>query len=201
MQVESNSDPIYANDANSSLSYDDPISNDYIKIYVFQPRLRIRHIKLKSQESISVLGQLYPTDSIYLFNGQLLDIKKTFFDYNISNENKIVLLSSSQINSNPGLIDKWIKLTSDKDNFEYRIGLNINKLSRIEIAKIRDLKFKKLETKRKHFRSYYDSKMMNQDYFDMKLDEEIINNIKNTNLNINSNKPISPSFDPLPILW
>lgn len=208
MQVESNQDTIYENEPNGSISCGSSISTDYIRIYVYQPFLRIKHIKLDSHESISILNQLYPSDSIYLFNGQILDNNKPFFYYDIENGNKIVLLSSSHVASNPHLIEKWKKLTSDKSNFEYNINLNINKSTRFEVAKLRDLRFNKIEVKKRRLRDFYRSKIKSQKYlglfdnFNMNFDSnENEKDIENSDLIINYISPVCPSNDPLPILW
>lgn len=167
-------------------------------IYVYQPCVRIRHIKLNAMNSISILGRVYPCDSIYIFKGQILDISKTFFDYRISNENKIVLISPYMTRSDSYLVEKWIKITNDYENFDERISISINKNSRTELSRIKDIKFFKLEIKRKKFDKFIKKHAVDEsDSIEYKKNL-FKNDIK---LNIDYDSIDSPLTDPLPVIW
>lgn len=204
MQFEDSNETICANEPSSFISN---LPSDVLKIYVYQPFVRIRHIKINGLCPISILNGLYPSDSVYIFNGQILDSQKSFLSYNLVNGSKVVLLPSHVTQSNPQFLEKWLRLTGDKDNFEQRIDLNINQNSRRELAKIKDLKIQKLELKRKRFNSYVKSRTMLQTKLDNpylsndKGDNDEINSSCNTTLNINFKTSDSPSSKPLPVLW
>lgn len=196
-----NNEPIYATNDSSRSQPMAPLRNkeasSLITIYVFQPGIRIRHIKLDSNNCISILYAIYPNDSKFIFKGQILDISKTFLQYQINNENKIVLISPMMIHYNPFLVDRWLKITNDQKSFEERIDLNVNKNSRLEIARLKDIKLLKLEVKRKKYDKYLKSQNSNQ-YNSI---ESINKNQTDEKLEINYKSIDSPSIDPLPIIW
>lgn len=210
MEVEGHNEAINSDESNIAFISEgmsrkiiDPeqmIMHNIMKIYVYQPFMRIRHIKLNMLSPISILSRIYPPNSIYIFNGQILDVSKSFSFYNIKNENKIVLITSLMKKSDPKLVDKWIKNTTDQDSFEERVDLNINKNCRRELARIKDIKFYKLEIKRKTFGKFLKNQntdLMNSNSFNAnrnKFQEEI-------DLKIDYNQLKEPSFDPLPVLW
>ncbi|KAK8896620.1 hypothetical protein M9Y10_014531 [Tritrichomonas musculus] len=210
MEVEGHNEAINSDESNIAFISEgmsrkiiDPeqkIMHNNMKIYVYQPFMRIRHIKLNMLSPISILSRIYPPNSIYIFNGQILDVSKSFSFYNIKNENKIVLITSLMKKSDPKLVDKWIKNTTDQDSFEERVDLNINKNCRRELARIKDIKFYKLEIKRKTFGKFLKNQntdLMNSNSFNAnrnKFQEEI-------DLKIDYNQLKEPSFDPLPVLW
>ncbi|KAK8842427.1 hypothetical protein M9Y10_026010 [Tritrichomonas musculus] len=196
-----NNEPIYATNDSFRSQPMAPLRNketsSLITIYVFQPGIRIRHIKLDSNNCISILYAIYPNDSKFIFKGQILDISKTFLQYQINNENKIVLISPMMIHHNPFLVDRWLKITNDQKSFEERINLNVNKNSRLEIARLKDIKLLKLEVKRKKFDKYLKSQNASQ-YNSI---ESINKNQTDEKLEINYKSIDSPSIDPLPIIW
>lgn len=196
-----NNEPIYATNDSFRSQPMAPLRNketsSLITIYVFQPGIRIRHIKLDSNNCISILYAIYPNDSKFIFKGQILDISKTFLQYQINNENKIVLISPMMIHHNPFLVDRWLKITNDQKSFEERINLNVNKNSRLEIARLKDIKLLKLEVKRKKFDKYLKSQNASQ-YNSI---ESISKNQTDEKLEINYKSIDSPSIDPLPIIW
>ena len=206
MQIEKNKDTISLTRDENSIHYE-IISNEEMNIYVYQPLVELRYIKLNSQEPISILNKIYPYDSIYIFNGQTLDIQKSFHFYNIYNNHIIILLKSSIYDCNPRLIDKWLRLTRDNINLNKRIYLNFNNSTRRELSKIRDIKLNKTELKRRECRRYYKSKYFSQLIFNISFANDYTKNkdineiIENTDLNIKYISFDSPSNDPLPIIW
>lgn len=200
MQVEDRNETICTNEPSNFLP---SFPSNILRIYIYQPFIRIRSIKLNAYVPISILNNMYPPDSIYIFNGQVLDTQRSFVSYQITNGNKIVLLPSHVKNSNINYMEKWLKLTGDKENFEKRIELNIKQNSRMELARLKDLKFQKFELKRKRFNSYLKSRAIFQanpdslNYFS--------NNEMNANdgivLNTDFESDDSPSCEPLPVLW
>lgn len=171
-----------------------------IKIYVYQPYVRIRTIKLDSNYSISVLNQIYSDNSTYIFGGQILDVEKSFHHYNIENESKIVIISSNICQSNPNLVQKWIDLTNQKDYFDERINLNLKNDFRKEIARIRDIKTFKMESKKRKLGKFYMSKLNNQSNLSI-WQNKIDDNVKNVKINVDFDQLDCPSNDPLPVIW
>lgn len=181
---------------NSELSF----NNNSINIYVYQPYIRIRSIKLKSCFLVSALNTIYPANSTYIFNGQILDINKSFCYYNIQNENKMVLISSNMMKSSPNCIQKWISITSRKDYFEERINLNIKNDFRKEIARVKDIKIFKMENRKKHFGQFAISQFKKYSKLSF-LANEKNDNLENAKINFDYNPLDCPSNDPLPIIW
>ena len=181
---------------NSELSRND----NNIKIYVFQPYARIRTIKLDSNYSLSVLNQIYSDNSTYIFGGQILDIEKSFSHYDIENESKLVIISSNILQSNPNLVQKWIDLTNKKDYFDEKINLNLKNDYRKEIARIKDIKTFKMESKKRKIGKFYMAKLNNQSNLS-RLQNKIEDNVKDVKINVDFDPLDCPSNDPLPIIW
>lgn len=173
-------------------------TSDIPKIFVYEPGIRIRSINLDFNYSISVLNRIYPNDSIYIYNGHVLDTQKSFKFYNMENGNKIVLVRKIDLQQNPNIIDKWINLTNKKDEFEEKINLNIKSDYRREIARIKDIKFCKMTNKKKRFNNFINSHFKDEiksfNAGQNKKQEEIETNIDYKSLT-------SPSDAPLPIVW
>lgn len=168
--------------------------NEY-SIYICQPYNKIKHIKLNKNSSISILSKIYPDGSLYIYNGIILDITKSFAHYNIKNDSKIVMISSNMSKEDPNNIDKWLRITSDQERFEERINMNIKKTNRREVARLRDIKSMKNELKRKHFCSTHKLLMKNTINSKKSIPDE------KDQLNIDYNTSSSPSNEPLPIIW
>lgn len=188
------SERIISSMTNNNLSSDD----DRITIYVYQPNARIRHIRLNKNSLISVLNAVYPKDSLYIYNGEILDNSKSFVYYNINKDNIIVLISSDMNKQNPNFSDKWLRLTNDKEKFEEMISLILDKNNRREIARLRDIRSMKNELKRRRFGST--SKVLNTQF--CKTENQFKeNNKEGEQLNVGYDSLNSPSIDPLPIIW
>lgn len=176
----------------------DPVMEDeesslgIIKIYVYQPFIRIRYIKLNENRQISILNCIYSKNSIYIFRGIILIMTKTFIEYGIHNDNKIVLLPSSMVESNPGFVSKWQRLTSNQMEFEQKIDFNMCKGTHKELARIKDIKYSKLETKKNFLKKCEKSINSKNSKKQIKDENELITDFKREN---------SPSAKPLPIIW
>lgn len=184
----------YKNEVNLAASYNSIKKeiND-IKIYVFQPFKNIRQIKLKTNHHISILDGVYPANSIFIFNGHILDRKKTFSFYGICNENILVAIPTYLSNLKPNIVEKWRSETEDLEQFEKKINIQINKNSRYEMARIRDIKLCKYELSKKYFCSLKNNSLS-------KIDRNLKSDEKNK-LKIDFDPINSPSSAPLPIIW
>ena len=178
---------------------DSSSSNEIIKILVYQPYIRIRSINLYPSITVSVLNTIYPSNSKYLFNMQILDHTKTFNYYNIKNGNIIVLISENMMESNPDSINKWLKLTNRND-FEDRINLNIKEDYRKEIARIKDIKYFKMEDKKKKYANFIKSQNSFQKNI-ISWSNENRKNKKEISLKTDYQTPNEPSCDPLPFFF
>ena len=167
-------------------------------IYICQPFHRIKHIKLNKNSSISILNDIYPKDSLYIYSGQILDISRSFVYYNIKKDNKIVLIPSNMKKRNPNFIDKWLKLTNDKEQFEDMVNIKMKKTSRSELARLRDIKCMKNELKQKRFCLKH--KLLNEQSFGIEK-QFYVNNKEEEQLNVEYDLSTTPSVDPLPIIW
>ena len=111
--------------------------------------------------------------------------------------------------SNCSLIDKYLKLTSDKESFEQRIDLNIKNNSKNELARLRDIMFNKFELKRKQFRLYLKSRNIQQYnlFYSNDFEEKYFTDCSRNNANdeiilkTDYDKADAPSQEPLPFLW
>ena len=186
----------------SPLTFNDPLLSDnykpkeeIISIFVYQPNIKIRHIKLNIHSKVSILSKIYPIDSIYIYHGLIIEHQKTFLDYNIQKDNKIVMISSYESTQKPELIDKWVKITKDKENFENRMYLNIDQNSRKELARLRDIKSFKSEMMRKRFGKIH-RLLLNPPVTD-----NYSPNCKQCSFNLDYAQSDEPSTSPLPIVW
>lgn len=165
-----------------------------IQIYVYQPYIRIRYIRLNENSVVSILRTIYPEDSLYIYRGQVLDDNKTFIECQIRNNNKIILIPSSMKTSNESLYQKIIKLTSDQERFESIIDKNMGDHNKNEIARLKDIKFFKNEQKRKFL-----MKFANSEKFQNQTPKK--ENDTNSPTKIDFKKNDLPSTQPLPIIW
>lgn len=170
-------------------------NDEQITIYVYQPYIRFNHIRLNKNSSIKVLNNIYPKDSIYIYGGQILDVSKSFVDYDIKEDNKIVLFPSSMKKRNPNFIDKWLRLTNNKEQFEEIV--NLNKSYRNELARLQDIKSMKKELKQRSFCSTH--KTLNSQ--SLKIVNQIYENSREEELNVEYDSLNTPAIDPLPIIW
>lgn len=199
-QEEDNNESINANEnafsesnsAKNPESSTDNHSKDII-IYVYQPYIRIKRIKLDVDSHISILSKVFPQDSIYIFNGQILEINKTFSDYQIINDSKIVLITPLMLADDSELVLKWSKISKDFDALEERINFLICSSSREELARIKDIRIFKREMKRKNYSKFLESRDSSQRYIN-----EFQKEIK---LKIKYQHAKEPSEDPFPIKW
>lgn len=171
----------------ANLSSDD----ERMIIYVYQPFIRFKQIRINKKSPISALNIIYPKDSLYIYGGQILDVSKSFVDYGIKEDNKIVLFPSNMKERNPKFIEKWLILTDNKEKFEETV--NLNKSYRYELARLRDIKNMKNELKGRNFYSTQSFKTA-ENYYKNNKEEEQLLNYEYDSLN-------TPSIDPLPIIW
>lgn len=180
------------NSAKNPESSKDSHSKDII-IYVYQPYIRIKRIKLDVDCHISILSRVFPQDSIYIFNGQILEINKTFSDYQIINDSTVVLITPLMLADDSELVLKWSKKSKDFDALEERINFLICSSSREELARIKDIRIFNREMKRKNYSKFLESRDSSQRYIN-----EFQKEIK---LKIKYQPAKEPSEDPFPIKW
>ncbi|OHS93969.1 hypothetical protein TRFO_11441 [Tritrichomonas foetus] len=191
-------------------------TNEIAKIYVYQPQMRIQHVRININKPISTLDHIYNTDKTFIYNGQILDKQKTFENYNISDGSKIVMLTDEIYKNNKSYADRWLHITRDGDIFNERIEMTTNVECKKEIARLSDLKFGKLELKPKRLLRAF-SQPIAQNYGNSSscFVHSSIENVSNSNdqnrfsiHHSNSTSLVldfplncSPSTDPLPVFW
>ena len=178
------------------------IANDakLMPIYIYLPFYKIFRIKINNDSSLSLLDSVFTSESIYIYNGRVLDKDQSFIKYNIAPESAIVSLSPKIIQKYKNITEKWIKITSNNEIFNQKIKMNASKENQKEIARIRDIKSMRNEMKHKQFGH---SKLNSY---------KLPSNLKSLNFSINDkNEEITlitdypeqedPSCEPLPIIW
>ncbi|KAK8896383.1 hypothetical protein M9Y10_014281 [Tritrichomonas musculus] len=131
-------------------------------LHIFQVSrscVRARHVKLSLNNAIISLDQAFSSNTIYIFSGEILDKTRSFEYYNITNESTIVLLPIDYSNSDPSIMEKWLKLTNDKENFQSLVDSNTKKSCTRENSRLIDLKYNNLELNRKQFLSFYNEQV------------------------------------------
>ena len=161
-------------------------------IFLCQPKSTIKKILVSRKATVKELSLLFPTEKkCFIFKGMMLHESMKLESYGISNMDHIVVIpeeKSKRPNFNKEQV-VWMNATKDQQDFNDRMFLSTNFSTRIEAARIKDLKLTKLESKRKSF-----TKMI------CKLKEE-------ESLSVPKIVPTKlaslerPASEPLPIFW
>lgn len=129
------------------------INNNYpnfIKIYLYQPHMRIQILNIKSDRAISSLSNHYLKEMIFIFNGQILDKEKSFSFYKIPYGSKIAIFPKDVMKSDSSFQEKWIKITLDKEKFDKMIEMSVDANYRKELSRLRDMRYQKMELKKEN---------------------------------------------------
>lgn len=153
--------------------------------------VRIRKIKLFLNYLIIKLDHAFQPDSIYIFNGIVLDKSKPFEYYNIKNESTIVFIPKELSLSNPILLEKWLKLTNDPDCFQTLVDSKTKKSCSKEGSRLIDLKYNNIELKKNRYRSILNDTNLSKNFSNYYQNDK-------TQLITNYGQIDSPSVDPLP---
>lgn len=163
-------------------------------IYLCQPKRTIKKVLVSQKATVKELSFLFPTEKkCFIFKGMMLHESIKLSSYGINNLDHIVVVPEEQ--SKQSSFNKeqkaWINATRDQQDFNDKMFLSTNCSTRIEAARLKDLKMTKLELKRKSF-----NKMIS------KIDEESeraasLSKFQATKLD----KPAFPSCEPLPVFW
>lgn len=230
--------PIYIRNTNSPVP-SEPFTNftieqketnlpNIISIFLYQPHMRIQRLRVKSDRTISSLSRNYLRDMTFIFNGQILNKDQTFSFYCIPDGSKIAMIPEDAMKADPTFREKWLNITCDKENFDKKIEMSTNSDCRKEMSRLSDIRYQKLELKRRNHSFFIRSRTTTQNFngnsfSSSSIDKEansseisnqnngILNNYydlyqkgskKNSvQLNIDYEMNETPSADPLPIIW
>ena len=163
-------------------------------IFLCQPKRTIKKILVSRKATVKELSLLFPTEKkCFIFKGMMLHESMKLESYGISNLDHIVVVPEEQ--SKQPLFNKeqmvWMNATRDQQDFNDRMFLSTNCSTRIEAARLKDLKMTKLELKRKSF-----NKMI------VKMEEETEEATTTPKLRATKlDKAECPSCEPLPVFW
>lgn len=197
-------------------------SPNIISIFLYQPHMRIQRLRVKSDRTISTLSSNYIRDMTFIYKGQILNKDQTFSFYDIPDGSKIAMIPEDAMKANPSFREKWLNITCDKENFDKKIEMSTNSDCRKEMSRLSDIRYQKLELKRRNHSFFIRSRMNtnSQNFFSSSSEKEA-NNSEGSNqvnnyyfdlykkgskkneiqLNVNYEPSDVPSADPLPIIW
>lgn len=167
-------------------------TQDKYILYLCHPKRTIKKILVHKRATIKDLGKLFPNENkSFIFNGKLLSDSVPLELYGISDLDHIVVLPKDNMHGNFTEAIAWLNATRDQTEFNDRIKLSVSISTRSEVARLKDIKFSKLELKRKTF-----SKIVNS------MANEAPNSSKRYQHKTTTSDSINaPSCDPLPIFW
>lgn len=187
------------NDYGSSLNYQsspNASSQDLITVYLYLPFYKIYRLIVDSKSCLSALKTVVSPNSILIYKGEIMDDKKTISKCNIQNETSIICISPKITEKCRYAVDKWMKI-SMTDDFNQKVKTCINKKFRLELARIKDMKSIRNESKRKRF----GKSKLNSCFLLTPNNQIYISDDENKSINIDYEKKEEPSCEPLPILW
>ena len=168
-----------------------------ISILLHQPAYKTRILNINRTYPISVLNKFYQQNSTYILNGEILDINKSFSEYQITDRSIIVIISPKMAKYVSNSIDNFIQMSKD-EHFQQKIMIQTNKNNKQEVARIRDIRLMKNEMKRKIFKNPNSIENYYNNIFDMNVKP---NDPKNEIHLETESKSEELSCEPLPKLW
>jgi hypothetical protein len=90
-----------------------------------------------------------PTESEFIFEGELLDRRRTLDCYNIKNNDAVVAIP---VNRSDTVANHWMRVTRDSDSFMESIQFAIHHESHTNFLRLKDLRAQKLEFRPRAFR-------------------------------------------------
>lgn len=152
----------------------------------------IKSIRIRLNSQISTLDKAFSVDSKYIFKGEVLDKEQTFEYYSIISGDSIVSIQCEYTEENSNLIEKWIKRTNDYETYQKFIDSNVKTNCQNENAKRIDIRYHKIELNKKRYYKMFNENRIEKDYLPSASKKDGIK------LNINYQKPSSPSTNKLP---
>jgi hypothetical protein len=123
---------------------------DPVSIHIVVPRLCVKTVCAPRKARIGSLKSFLPnSDAEFVFKGQLLNERNTIDFYNLKSNDSIVAI--------PGKADRfitehWITVTKDSDTFSDSVKMIVNRESRDEYLRLRDLRAMRAEMRPRTFR-------------------------------------------------
>lgn len=171
---------------------DNIVLRDQIGVYLCSPTRYIRRFVVNPSKPISIFRKVITDkDTVFVFNGCVLNENNTFNYYGLDDESTIVILDNNAKNI---ANNKWISLSEHKNSFNERVKTFLDPKFRSEILRIRDMKFSRLDIQPRKYRKL--SAFISAET--MSVPEETQRQISSTTIPL---KLDEPSFAPLPFSW
>jgi hypothetical protein len=168
-------------------------SSDRMTINLCRPSYPIRQASVIPFHKIICLTELFPDQGVeFVWKGEILIQKMTFLFYRIAPQSSIVVLPD-ELARRQAAVEEWLRVTRDADAFNERIESSKNRKIREEVARLRDLRVVRIETRgRAAFPGIYGFDF-NDPVIGMKREGQ--------NMNIEYRAALGPSAEPLPNPW
>lgn len=166
---------------------------DSLVLFLCQPKRSIKKVLVSNDAYVDELNTLFPHENkCFIYKGITLLHSIKLRSYGIKNMDHIVVIPESVMNS---MNDKslWMNVTKDQQDFNERMCLSTNPITRTEIARLKDLKLSKLELRRKPYTKLV-TRCQNDLESHVQPSVEMVIPAKQSAID-------SPNSDPLPIFW
>ena len=168
--------------------------NDQFMIFLCQPKRTIKKILVSRSATVKELATLFPNQNkCFIFKGMTLCESLRLESYGIQNMDHIIVINNE--NNERFSRDQivWMNATKDQADFNDRMFLSTNANTRVEAARLKDIKMSKMEMKRKSFTKIVArvQSEMNRPYDQTpaKTADAVIQ------------QAAAPSHEPLPVFW
>jgi hypothetical protein len=119
-----------------------------IQINLVFPGTGIRRMSVRKVDQVSVLSAaLQRFDCDLVHKGQVVDRQLTFQCYNVQNGDSIVVLTQAAPTR-----DRWLRITTDDDDFDLMMQSAANIKCRSEFLRLRDIRRTRMESNPTKFR-------------------------------------------------
>ncbi|OHS96429.1 hypothetical protein TRFO_37408 [Tritrichomonas foetus] len=163
-----------------------------LQLFVCIPNHFVKKVKVIPSHKVSILNSLFQKEEkTYIYKGQVLSESNTFESYDISDFEHIVALTNQNESSFEMEKLKWIHTTQDSELFAEKISPHPKSSIALEMARIRDVRIRKVEQKR----FFLAKKVHNQ------MNHSGISRNRDCPLSIDYSPSECPNSGPLPVCW
>jgi hypothetical protein len=121
--------------------------DERMTVNLCRPSFSVKQASVIPFHKIVCLTKLFPEQSVeFVWKGEILIQKMTFVFYRIAPHSSIVVLPNESA-QHQTTVSEWMAATRDADAFNERIGFCVNPQTRAEVARLRDLRFWRCETR------------------------------------------------------
>jgi hypothetical protein len=120
--------------------------NDKLIIYLTFPNMKTKKIQIRSSNPISAVFQLFPKgDKTVFYQGEIIEHSKSFSNFGMSDDDRIVVFSTESLDFNNGLF--WRKATKVDPETKQHIQIIQDPLLRNQFSGQQDLQMLQAENK------------------------------------------------------